>query len=116
MLRLPVIRPAMYSTLPVVLTAGFGPSGLAFDMPPLPLAISSLRPSGVTRTEVGYQPLGMKPSDRLLPGSATSNTATAFSVALATNSSLSSGERARPAGGSPGGRLGGDPAAAVSAA
>lgn len=34
----------------------------------MPLATSKCFPSGVTRTEMGYQPTGMKPKERLFPG------------------------------------------------
>lgn len=45
------------------------------------------------RTAVGYMPVGMKPSGRLLPGWATVNTATLFAPELATNSIVPSGVR-----------------------
>src|SRR5271156_6130024 len=85
---------------------GFGPCGLAFGVPPLPLATSRRLPSGVTRTEVGYQPVGIKPSDRLRPGTRTSNTATVLTLALATNNVFSSGDSARLLGVAPGGSPG----------
>ncbi len=87
--------------LPAVGTFGF-----ALGVPPLPLATSRRRPSGVTRTEVGYHPTGMKPSDRLLRRTLTSKTATAFTLALATNSVFSSGDSARLLGVAPGGAWG----------
>src|SRR5580658_1955947 len=73
---------------------------------PLPLATSSLRPSGVTRTEVGYHPTGMKPQEALLPRWMTSKTAMALMLALATKSVFSSGESARLLGVAPGGASG----------
>ncbi len=88
------------------LMPGWGPSGLALEMAPLPLATSRCLPSGVTRTDVGYQPTGMNPSERLLPGVLTSNTATRLLSALATNSVRSSGESARLLGVEPGGACG----------
>src|SRR5271170_7712817 len=69
---------------------------------PLPLATTSLRPSGVTRTEVGYHPTGMKPQEVLLPRWLTSKTAMALTLALATKSVFSSGESARLFGVEPG--------------
>src|SRR5678815_3984612 len=67
---------------------------LAFDVVPLPLATNSRFPSGVTRTEVGYQPTGTKPSDRAWPGSETSKTASVLMFALATKRRFSSGDSA----------------------
>src|ERR1035437_9831446 len=91
---------------PSGLTPGCGPRGLALDVRPLPLATSRCLPSGVTRTEVGYQPTGMNPNERLLPGFSTSKTATVLLSALATNSIFSSGDSARLFGVDPGGALG----------
>src|SRR6266498_3998811 len=88
------------------LPPGCGPLRLALGMMPLPLATSRCLPSGVTRTDVGYHPTGMKPSERLLPGALTSNTATLLLSALATNSVFSSGDKARLFGVEPGGRPG----------
>src|SRR6185369_7111678 len=65
-------------------------------------------------TEVGYQPTGMNPSERLLPDSETSNTASALMFALATNRIFSSGERARLLGVDPGGDWGSSSATSVS--
>src|SRR2546421_12909990 len=98
----------MYSTVgsETLLWPGWGPRGLALEMFPLPLATSNCRPSGVTRTEVGYQPEGMKPSERLFPGRLTSKTATALMLALATKRVRSSGESARLLGVEPGGASG----------
>src|SRR6267142_1080833 len=67
MLNVPRNRCAMYCSVDLPGT-GCGPRGLAIATLPLPLAMRSFFPSGVTRTEVGYQPLGMNPSERLLPG------------------------------------------------
>src|SRR5437879_6296661 len=108
MLNVPCSKPAMYSwTLaggPFL--PGCGPCGFAFGRIPLPLVTSRRLPSGVTRTEVGYQPTGMKPSERLLPTVETSKTATVLMFALATKRIFSSGERARLFGVFPGGEFG----------
>src|SRR4051812_45811251 len=85
-------------------------------MTPLPLATRRCLPSGVTRTEVGYQPTGIKPSERLLPDVLTSKTATTLILALATNKVFSSGERARLLGVEPGGDWGYNAAQMVSMA
>ena len=84
MLSVPRIKWAMYCSVDLPRT-GCGPLGFAIAMFPLPLATSSFFPSGVTRTEVGYQPLGMNPSEWLLPGVSTSNTPMALMLAFATN-------------------------------
>src|SRR6266545_4099187 len=83
-------------------------------MIPFPLATKRRLPSGVTRTDVGYQPTGMNPSDRLLPGTLTSNMATLLLSALATKRVFSSGDSARLFGVEPGGRLGWSDAVNVS--
>src|ERR1035441_374097 len=88
------------------LTPGCGPRGLALGVRPLPLATSRCLPSGVTRTDVGYQPTGMNPSERLLPGFSTSKTATVLLSAFATKSVFSSGDSARLFGVDPGGAFG----------
>src|ERR1039457_5488876 len=108
MLREPWKRLAMYCTGSVLAerTPGFGLCGLAFEERPLPLATSRCRPSGVTRTDVGYQPTGTNPSERLLPGFATSKTATMLLLAFATKSIFPSGESARLFGVDPGGAWG----------
>src|SRR5687768_7678011 len=93
---------------------GCGPWRFALGMMPLPLATSKCLPSGVTRTEVGYQPTGMKPSERLLPSSEMSNTAMALIFALAMNNNFSSGETASPFGVDPGGEFGINSATRVS--
>ena len=77
-----------------------------FETSPFPFATSNRLPSGVTRTEVGYHPTGMNPSERLLPGCAMSNTAMALMFAFATKRVLSSGESARLFGVAPRGELG----------
>src|SRR5215472_3529390 len=105
MLKLPRKRRAMYWTVELF-TPGCGPFGLADDERPLPLATRRCFPSGVTRTEVGYHPTGMKPSERLLPGTLMSNTATQLLSAFAINSVFSSGDRARLFGVEPGGDCG----------
>src|ERR1051326_2222325 len=87
MLSVPRKRLAMYSIVRfvVITPPGCGPKGFALDMTPFPFATRRRLPSGVTRTDVGYQPTGMKPSERLLPGVLTSKTATTLMFALATN-------------------------------
>src|SRR5216110_2813963 len=97
-----------------LLMPGCGPCGLAREIVPLPLATSRCLPSGVTRTEVGYQPTGMKPRERLLPGAPTSKTATLLLSALATNNVFSSDESARLFGVEPGGKPGYNEAVNVS--
>src|SRR6478609_9384387 len=69
-LRDPGNKRAIYSTTVLVWLRipGCGPSGFAREPRPLPLAMSRCLPLGVTRTEVGYHPAGMKPSEWLLPG------------------------------------------------
>src|SRR5262245_10601683 len=83
-----------------------GPCGLAREDKPLQFATSKCLPSGVTRTEVVYQPTGIKPSERLFPGALTSKTATLLLSAFATKRSESSGVRARLFGVEPGGASG----------
>src|SRR5205823_9203887 len=95
---------------------GCGPLRFALEMIPLPLATRRRLPSGVSRTEVGYQPTGMKPSERLWPGALTSNTATLLLSAFATNNVFSSGDKARLFGVEPGGRAGWSEALSVSSA
>src|SRR5438105_1920233 len=62
---------------------------------PRPLAMYSFLSSGLTRTEVGYMPVGMKPSGLALPGVLTLKTATLLASALVTNSSSPPGVSAR---------------------
>ena len=52
----------------------------------LPFAFVTYRrlPSALTRTEVGYQPTGIRPIARLWPGCDTSKTATQLLSAFAT--------------------------------
>src|ERR1700720_601252 len=114
MLNVPGNRSLMDCTAPVLFLPGCGPLGLAFEMRPLPLATRSCRPSGVTRTEVGYQPTGMKPSERPLPGTLTSKTAMLLLQALATNNLVSSGDSARLLGVEPGREAGESAASRVS--
>ena len=59
-----------------------------------------------TRTEVGYQPAGMKPSGLLPPRSLTLATATSLVLALATKRISPSEVRASELGVLPGGALG----------
>src|SRR5262249_40012211 len=77
---------------------GFGPCGLAAEATPLPLATKIRLPSLLALTEVGYQPVGMKPSTSLLPRLATSTTATSLLSAFAMWSVFSSGESATALG------------------
>ena len=77
---------------------GWGPRGFGIDVRPLPESTRIRRPSGVNRTPVGYQPVGMKPATRLADGRATSTTATALLSALATSSVRPSGESAEGVG------------------
>src|SRR6266436_9354853 len=85
---------------------GCGPLGFAMEITPLPLLTNRCLPSGVTRTEVGYHPTGMKPSEWLRPGAVTSNTAMLLLSALATNRVFPSGVKARLLGVEPEGRFG----------
>src|SRR5262245_19199054 len=64
-LIVPRIKLAMYCS---VLRPGCGPRGFAVAFVPFTFAINSCFASGVKRTEVGYQPVGIKPSDRVFPG------------------------------------------------
>src|SRR5262249_49699488 len=80
---------------------GRGPCGLDADRVPLPLATYSRLSAGLKRTDVGYQPTGMKPSGWALPRSATLKTATLLLSALATNSIWPAGVRHRLLGGLP---------------
>src|SRR4029078_12141933 len=108
MLIEPLRSRPMYSWLAAAdaLIPGWGASGLGKGVKPLPLVTSNFLPSGLTRTEVGYHPVGMKPRDRLLPGLLTSNTATVLLSALAINSVCSSGDNVRLLGVDPGGASG----------
>ena len=87
-----------------VFFTGCGPRGLGSDEKPLPLATRILGPA--VRTQVGYQPVGMKPREELLPGVATSNTARQLLSALAMYSVFSSGDSASPFGVEPASRVG----------
>src|SRR5690348_5706475 len=92
-------RPAMYwRTVRFERRSGFGPCGLAFGVVPLPLATYNFLSFGLNRTDVGYQPTGMKPSGLAWPGVATLKTARLLASALATNSIWPSGVRLRPLG------------------
>src|SRR5215212_10111903 len=111
----PCINPAMYSfTVAGTSRPIAGPLRLLLEINPLPFATNNFLPSGVTRTLVGYQPTGMNPSDVLLPGLLTSNTATVLMFAFATKRCFSSGERAREFGVLPGGEFGSNSATSVS--
>ena len=80
--------------------------GLGFVWLPLPTPISSVFPSGVTATAVGYQPVGMNPLTWLRPAAAMSITATQLLSALATKSVLPSGATISASGVLPSGALG----------
>ncbi len=80
--------------------------GLAFVWSPLPTPTSSDLPSGVTATDVGYQPVGMKPTAWLLSLSRMSMTAMQLLSALATYSVLPSGATASASGVLPSGAFG----------
>src|SRR5580692_5219040 len=71
---------------------GLGPWGLGSEENPLALATYSFE--SMTRTTLGYQPVGTNPSDLLEPGALTSNTARQLLSALATYNVLSSAARA----------------------
>src|SRR4051794_37480708 len=86
--------------------SGLGPSRLARELVPLPLATRIVLPSRENRTEVGYQPVGMNPSGVLAPGSFTFTAARWFVFALATRRIDSSGERASELGVDPAGAAG----------
>src|SRR3954463_3186391 len=114
-LMAPGKRLAIYScTVEGGCLPGWGPLRLDFEIRPFPLATSKCLPFGVTRTQVGYQPTGINPSERLRPGSETSNTETALMLAFATNSVRSSGDSARLFGVDPGGDRGSNSAISVS--
>src|SRR5258708_40032435 len=104
----PLNRRPMYCCVEAAdaLIPGCGASGLALGTRPFPLATSSCFPSGVTRTDVGYQPVGMNPNERLRPGVLTSNTARVLLSAFAMNRVRSSGVSARLLGVDPGGASG----------
>src|SRR5262249_15511002 len=84
LLKVPWNSPAIYCTTECVGagTPGCGHSGFASEVTPLPLATSNCFPLGVTRTDVGYQPTGINPSERLFPGLLTSKTAIRLLSAL----------------------------------
>src|ERR1022692_3240597 len=101
MLIVPIKRPPIYCTVLIwevsplrkVMVAffrnGLGPSGLAKEEKPFPLVTKICWP--IVLTQVGYQPVGIKPLDLLSPGLLTSNTARQLLSALATYSVFSSG-------------------------
>src|SRR5712691_11414880 len=94
MLNVPRKSPAMYSR--VVWfggSNGFGPCGFASGVVPLPLAMYSFLSAALYRTEVGYQPEGMRPRGCDLPGSAVLKTAMLLASAFATKSICPSGVR-----------------------
>src|SRR5262245_16491311 len=69
---------------------------------PFPFAINKCCPSGVTLTEVGYQPAGMNPKDCARAGLLISKTAIMLLSAFATNNVVSSAVKARLLGVEPG--------------
>src|SRR5262249_38755760 len=100
-------REAMYSrTVALGGKSGLGPRGLARGVDPRPFTTYSFSVFGLKRTDVGYMPVGMKPSGLALPGALTLKTATLFASALATNSIWPFGVRARLFGVLPLGALG----------
>src|SRR5208337_2382069 len=104
--RVPWKSPAMYSRIERPSPAGsraLGPSRLAREPWPLPLATQIALPLRANRTEVGYQPVGMKPSGVLAPGSLTLTTARLLVLALATSRIDSSAESASALGVQPAG-------------
>src|SRR5262249_6422028 len=72
---------------------GFGPGGL------FPFTTKRRLPSRLTATDSGYQPVGTRPTTRLLAPSATTDTA--FVPPFVTNRVFSSGESARKFGALP---------------
>src|SRR5262249_25284159 len=105
--RVPWNSPPMYSRVrSEVRASGFGPSRLALEVVPFPLATYRVRPSRATRTEVGYQPVGMNPGGALARGSLTFTTGRLLLLALATNSTEPSGESASELGVLPDGARG----------
>src|SRR4051794_23591976 len=61
--RVPVKSWPMYSLMFRARgSVGFGPLRFGLELSPLPLAKYRLRSLGLKRTQVGYQPVGMKPS------------------------------------------------------
>src|SRR3990170_5703176 len=102
----PFINPPMYPSLTCMDVSpkcrstvcaglvGLGPVGLAKDEKPLPLETNIFLP--VTFIFVGYQPTGIKPFERLLPGVDTSNTARQLLSALATYKVFSLADKASP--------------------
>src|ERR1700733_4714212 len=104
----PFRRLAMYSRVPPSPRAerGLGPLGLAFELAPLPLATYRVLPSRESRTKVGNQPVGMKPSGVLAPAVLTLTTARSLVAALATKRTASSAVNASELGIDPAGALG----------
>src|SRR5205807_3680010 len=81
-------------------------SRFGLDPSPSPQPTSRILPSGVTASEVGYQPVGMKPFTWLRSRSAMSMTATQLLSALATKSVCPSGVTASASGVLPSGDRG----------
>ena len=78
----------------------------AWSGSPCPRRRADCLPSGVTATEVGYQPVGMKPLTWLFGGASMSITATQLLSALATYRVLPSGATASASGVLPSGACG----------
>ena len=98
-LNAPGNSPPIYSSFfTIFFSSGLGPLRLALEVKPLPLATKMQSAAAEIRTEVGYQPTGKKPSERLCPRCETSKTATLLASALATHSVLPFGARARLSG------------------
>src|SRR5579884_1034652 len=80
---------------------GLGPPGFGYDLNPRPFS-TPMRPSGVPKAAVGYQPVGTKPRT-LLRGPEISTTAAAFRSEQATKSFFLSALSPRPLGVEPAG-------------
>ena len=107
--RVPWKSPAMYSRTPIASppgAAGLGPSRLALELLPLPLATKMVLPSREILTDVGYHPVGMNPRGVLAPISLTFTTARLLVLALATSRTVSSAESASELGVQPAGAMG----------
>src|SRR5262245_37347371 len=86
--------------------SGVGPSLFAKEVDPFPLVTQSVLPSRLTRTLVGYQPVGMNPSGVECAGSLTFTIARSLVLALATKRMDPSGESASEFGVQPDGAFG----------
>src|SRR6476469_6665525 len=102
----PLNKAPMYSLMPRPGWVGFGPYRFGLLMSPLPLATYSRPSTGLCRTEVGYQPVGMNPRGTAFPLSATLNTLRLLASALATSRIWASGISVRLLGVLPLGAVG----------